>query len=136
MPKMSKKLINKLSVLLLCFILSFYSISHSSETLDYSKMQNWIEGIPILPSLLKNKRDVVEFDSSNGKIISISFDVKSLSKKKISSFYKNFFKEKNWKVVENENVWIVSSKRFKKKVFKIEGVENNVLKIKIIIENF
>ena len=133
---MSKKLINKISVLLLCFILSFYSISHSSETFDYSKMQNWIEGIPILPSLLKNKRDVVEFDSSNGKIISISFDVKSLSKKKISSFYKNFFKEKNWKVVENENVWIVSSKRFKKKVFKIEGVENNVLKIKIIIENF
>tara|TARA_Y100000022_G_C13022327_1_gene271713 strand:+ start:24 stop:425 length:402 start_codon:yes stop_codon:yes gene_type:complete len=133
---MSKKLINKLSFFILCFILSFHSISQSSETLDYSKIQNWIEGIPILPSLLKNKRDVVEFDSSNGKIISISFDVKSLSKNKIFLFYKNFFKEKNWKEIEDKNAWIIRNERFKKKVFKIEGIENKILKIKIIIENF
>ena len=72
---MSKTLINKLSFILLCFILFHYSISQSSDNIDNLKIQNRIENIPILSSLIENKRDVVEFDSSNGKIISISFSV-------------------------------------------------------------
>ena len=84
---MSKKLINKLILFLLCFILSFHSTSQSANNTDNLKIQNWIENIPILSSLIENKRDVVEFDSSNGKIISISFDTKNLSKKQIFSFY-------------------------------------------------
>ena len=46
--------------------------SQSADNIDNFKIQNWIENIPILSSLIENKRDVVEFDSSNGKIISIS----------------------------------------------------------------
>jgi len=133
---MSKKLINKFSFFLLCFILSFYSTSQSSDNIDKFKTQNWIENIPILSSLIENKRDVVEFDSSNGKIISISFDTKNLSKKQIFSFYVNFFEEKKWKKNENENVWETRNKTFKKKIFKIENFEDKVLKIKIIVENF
>ncbi|MFL2821738.1 MAG: hypothetical protein EVA21_02315 [Alphaproteobacteria bacterium] len=133
---MSNKLINKFSFFLLCFILSFYSSSQSSYNIDKFKIQNWIENIPILSSLIENKRDVVEFDSSNGKIISISFDTKNLSKKQIFSFYINFFEEKKWKKNENENVWETKNKTFKKKIFKIENFEDNVLKIKIIVENF
>ena len=137
---MSKKLINKLAVFLFCLTLSFYSIiqspSQSSEKVDNFKIQNWIENVPILSSLIENKRDVVEFDSSNGKIITISFDIKSLSKKQIHSFYKEFFKERKWKKEENKNVWETKSKSFKKKIFKIENFANNVLKIYIIIENF
>ena len=137
---MSKILINKLAFFLFCFTLSFYSIiqspSQSSEKVDNFKIQNWIEDIPILPSLIESKRDVVEFDSSNGKIISISFDIKSLSKKQIHSFYRKFFKEKKWKKEENRNVWETKSKSFKKKIFKIENFTNNVLRIYIIIENF
>ena len=53
---MSKKLINKLSFFLLCSLLLYYSISQASEEIDSSKIQNWIEDIPILPSLIKNKR--------------------------------------------------------------------------------
>ena len=136
MSKMSKKLINKLSFFLLCSLLLFYSISQASEEIDSSKIQNWIEDIPILPSLIRNKRDVVEFDSSSGKIITISFDDKSLSKKKIYSFYRNFFQKKNWQKDEGKNVWRSKSKRFKKKIFKIENIENKVVIIKIIIENF
>ena len=136
MSRMSKKLINKFSFFLLCFILSFYSTSQSSDNIDKFKIQNWIENIPILSSLIENKRDVVEFDSSNGKIISISFDTKNLSKKQIFSFYSNFFEEKKWKKNENENVWETKNKAFKKKIFKIENFENNILKIKIIVENF
>ena len=131
MPRMSKKLINRLAFFLLCFSLSFYSISQSSEKVD-----NWIENIPILASLIENKKDVVEFDSSNGKIISISFDIKSLSKKQIHSFYREFFKEKKWKKEENKNIWETKSKSFKKKIFKIENFTNDILKINIIIENF
>ena len=101
---MSKKLINTLAFFLLCLNLLFYSVSQSSEKVDNFKIQNWVENIPILPSLIENKRDVVEFDSSNGKIISISFDIKSLSKKQIHSFYREFFKEKKWKKEENRNV--------------------------------
>ena len=133
---MSKKLTNKFSFVLLCFILSFYSTSQSADNIDKFKIQNWIENIPILSSLIENKRDVVEFDSSNGKIISISFDTKNLSKKQIFSFYINFFEEKKWKKNENEYVWETKNKAFKKKIFKIENFADNVLKIKIIVENF
>ena len=133
---MSKKLTNKFSLFLLCFILSFYSTSQSADNIDNFKIQNWIENIPILSRLIENKRDVVEFDSSNGKIISISFDTKNLSKKEIFLFYNNFFKEKKWQKSETENVWEKKNKRFKKKIFKIENFEDNILKIKIIVENF
>ena len=133
---MSKKITNKFSFFLLFFILSFYSTSQSADSIDNFKIQNWIENIPILSSLIENKRDVVEFDSSNGKIISISFDTKNLSKKQIFSFYSNFFEEKKWKKYETENIWETKNKRFKKKIFKIENFEDNILKIKIIVENF
>ena len=133
---MSKTLINKLSFILLCFILFHYSISQSSDNIDNLKIQNRIENIPILSSLIENKRDVVEFDSSNGKIISISFDIQNLSKKQIFSFYNDFFSEKNWKKYESKNVWEIKNQRFKKKIFIIENLENNILKIKIIVENF
>ena len=136
MSRMSKKLINKFSFFLLCFILSFYSTSQSADNIDNFKTQNWIENIPILSSLIENKRDVVEFDSSNGKIISISFDTNNLSKKQIFSFYNNFFEEKKWQKNETENVWEIKNKRFKKKIFKIQNFDDNILKIKIIVENF
>ena len=136
MSRMSKKLINKFSFFLLCFILSFYSTSQSADNIDNFKIRNWIENIPILSSLIENKRDVVEFDSSNGKIISISFDIKNLSKKQIFSFYSNFFEEKKWQKNETENVWEIKNKRFKKKIFKIQNFDDNILKIKIIVENF
>ena len=125
---MSKKLINKLSLFFLCFILLFNSKIQSADNIDNLKIENWIENIPILSSLIENKRDVVEFDSSNGKIISISFDTKNLSKKQIFSFYSNFFEEKKWKKNENENVWETKNKAFKKKIFKIENFENLVFK--------
>ena len=133
---MSKKLTNKFSCVLLCFILSFYSTSQSANNIDNFKIQNWIENIPILPNLIENRRDVVEFDSSNGKIISISFEIKSLSKKQIFSFYSDFFKEKNWKKYETKNIWEIKSKSFKKKIFKMENFEDDILKFKIIVENF
>ena len=136
MSRMSKKLTNKFTFLLLCLILSFYSTSQSADNIDNFKIQNWIENIPILSSLIENKRDVIEFDSSNGKIISISFDTKNLSKKQIFSFYSDFFEEKKWQKYETENVWEIKNKRFKKKIFKIENFEDNILKIKIIVENF
>ena len=136
MSRMSKKLKNKFSYILLCFTLSFYSTSQSADNIDNFKIQNWIENIPILSILIENKRDVVEFDSSNGKIISISFDVKDLSKNQIFSFYNDVFEEKKWKKYENENVWETKNKRFKKKIFKIENFEDNILKFKIIVENF
>ena len=136
MSRMSKKLTNKFSFFLLCFILSLYSTSQSADNIDNFKIQNWIENIPILSSLIENKRDVVEFDSSNGKIISISFDTKNLLKKHIFLFYNDFFEKKNWQKHKTENVWETKSKRFKKKIFKIENFEDNILKIKIIVENF
>ena len=136
MSRMSKKLTNKFSFFLLYFILLFYSTSQSADNIDNFKIQNWIENIPILSSLIENRRDVVEFDSSNGKIISISFNTKNLSKKQIFLFYSDFFEEKKWKKYENENVWETKDKRFKKKIFKIENFEDNILKFKIIVENF
>ena len=136
MSRLSKRQILKISFFLLCFILSFQSISQSTEKVDNFKIQSWIEGVPILSSLIENKRDVVEFDSSNGKIISISFDIKNLLQNQIFSFYRDFFEEKNWEKDENLNVWKTKSKRFKKKIVKIEKHKINILTIKIIIENF
>ena len=136
MSRMSKKITNKFSIVFLCFILSFYSTGQSKDNIDNFIIQTWIENVPILSSLIENKRDVVEFDSSNGKIISISFGAKNLSKKQIFSFYSNFFEEKKWKKNENENVWETKNKVFKRKIFKIENFEDNILKFKIIVENF
>ena len=62
---MSKKLTNKFSFFLLFYLLLFYSTSQSADNIDNFKIQNWIENIPILSSLIENKTDVVEFDSSN-----------------------------------------------------------------------
>ena len=56
---MSKKLRNKFIFFLLCLILQFYSTSHSADNIDNFKIQNWIENIPILSSLIENKIDVV-----------------------------------------------------------------------------
>ena len=136
MSSMSKNLISNFYFLLLCFVVLFYSISKSSEKIDKFENQNLIEDIPFLPSLIENKIDAVEFDSSNGKIISISFDIKNLSKKQIFSFYRDYFEEKKWKKDETKNVWEIRNERFKKKIFKIENFENNIFTIKIIVENF
>ena len=134
MPKVSGKLINKL--ILLLFSLSFYSISQSSEKVNNFKTQNFIENIPILSSLIENKRDVVEFDSSNGKIISFTFHINNLSKNQIFSFYKEFFEKEKWEKVKHKNIWETKSKKFKKKIFKIENIKDNIITIKIITENF
>ena len=136
MSSMSKKLISNFYFLLLCFFILIYSISKPYAKADNFKNQNFIEEIPFSQNLIENKIDAVEFDSSNGKIISISFDIKNLSKKQIFSFYRDFFEEKKWKKDENKNVWEIRNKRFKKKIFKIEKFENNIFTIKIIVENF
>ena len=136
MSSMSKKLICNFYFSLLCFVLLFYSISKSYAKADNFKNQNFIEEIPFSQNLIENKIDAVEFDSSNGKIISISFDIKNLSKKQIFSFYRDFFEEKKWKKDENKNVWETRNQRFKKKIFKIENLENNIFTVKIIVENF
>ena len=136
MSSMSKKLICNFYFSLLCFVLLFYSISKSYAKADNFKNQNFIEEIPFSQNLIENKIDVVEFDSSNGKIISISFDIKNLSKKQILLFYRDFFEEKKWKKDENKNVWEIRNDRFKKKIFKIDNFENNIFTIKIIVENF
>ena len=129
MSSMSKIITNKLNFFLLCLIFFIPSISQSSQKLENFKNYNWIEDIPFLSSLIENKRDVVEFDSSNGKIISISFNVKNLSKKQIFSFYSNFFEEKNGKNMKLK-MFGKKNKRFKKKIFKIENFEDNILKLK------
>ena len=136
MPSMSKKLISNFYFLLLCFFLLFCSISKSYTKADNFKNQNFIEEIPFSQNLIENKIDAVEFDSSNGKIILISFDVKNLSKKQIYTFYRDFFEEKKWKKYENKSVWEIRNERFKKKIFKIENFEGNIFTIKIIVENF
>ena len=87
---MSKTLIHRLIFLFLLFILSFHSISQSSEKVANFKIENWIEGLPVLKSLVDNKKDAVEFDSSNGKIISIAFSSKNVQIEQIISFYKKF----------------------------------------------
>ena len=136
MSSMSKNLISTFYFLLLYFVVLFYSISKSYAKADNFKNQNFIEEIPFSQNLIENKIDVVEFDSSNGKIISISFDIKNLSKKQIFEFYRDFFEDKKWKKDENKNVWETRNKRFKKKIFKIENLENNIFTVKIIVENF
>ena len=136
MSSMSKKLISNFYFLFLCFVLLFYSIGKSYAKADNFKNQNFIEEIPFSQNLIENKIDVVEFDSSNGKIISISFDIKNLSKKQIFEFYRDFFEEKKWKKDENKNVWETRNQRFKKKIFKIESLENNIFTVKIVVENF
>ena len=136
MSSMSKKLICNFYFSLLCFVLLFYSISKSYVKANNFKNQNFIEEIPFSQNLIENKIDAVEFDSSNGKIISISFDIKNLSKKQIFAFYRDFFEEKKWKKDENKNVWETRNQRFKKKIFKIENLENNIFTVKIIVENF
>ncbi len=136
MSRMSKKLINKLNFLLFYFILLSYFFHLYEVKAEKFKIESWIEDIPILTSLIEKKRDIVEFDSSDGKIISISFDSKNLSKEHIYLFYKEFFKEKNWEQDKNKNVWIVKNKTYKKKTFKIEDIDEEFLTIKIITENF
>ena len=136
MSSMSKNLISSFYFLLLFFVLLFYSIIKSYAKADNLKNQNLIEEIPFSQNLIENKIDAVEFDSSNGKIILISFDIKNLSKKQIFSFYRDFFEEKKWKKDKIKNVWEIRNERFKKKIFKIENFENNIFTIKIIVENF
>ncbi len=136
MSTMSKKIISNINFFLFFFTLLFFFGSKSFGKVEKLQIENWIEDIPILTTLIGKKIDVVEFDSSNGKIISIFVDSKGLSKKKIYSFYKKFFKAKNWDNDKDKFVWVLKSKRFKKKTFKIENFEDKIFIIKIITENF
>ena len=136
MSSMPKKIIKKLTLLIFSFLFFFYSISLCMSNEEDLKIESWIDDIPILASLIENQNDVVEFDSSNGKIISISFDSKNLSKQPIYSFYEEFFKNKNWEKNEDKNLWVKKTKTIKKKTVKIENIEEEILTIKIITENF
>ena len=136
MCKLSKKLKIILSVMTLVFILFILTIKNSLSNDNNLKIITLIEEIPILSNLVPNKSDVVEFDSLNGKIITMVFDIRLVSKSKIYSFYENYFKQERWKRINNDHVWEKKIRDFRKKIFKIEFLNNETLQLKIITENF
>ena len=65
----------------------------------------WIEEIPIFSDIIVNKKDAIEFDSSDGKIIIIQVDLVKSIRSDIYNFYENFFKSKKWINVEKNKNW-------------------------------
>ena len=135
MCKLSKRLTNTLGILILVFISLILSTKNSLTNDSNLKIFGLIEEIPILSDLVPNKSDVVEFDSLNGKIITIVFDSRLVSKPKIYSFYENYFKQERWKRINSDHVWEKKIKDIRKKTFKIEFLNNETLQLKIITEN-
>ena len=136
MCKLSKKLKILLSLVSLVFILFSLTTKNSLSNDNNLKIIALIEEIPILSDLVPNKSDVVEFDSLNGKIITMVFDIRLISKSKIYSFYENYFKQERWKRINGDHVWEKKIRDFRKKIFKIEFLNNETLQVKIITENF
>ena len=94
----------------------------------------WIEDIPIFSKVIINKKDAIEFDSSDGKIIIIHIDSNKSLTSELFKFYNKFFKERKW----------INKKRTKlgrkdieitKKTFRSKVV-NSTLVLKIITQNF
>ena len=136
MYKLSKKLINTFSVLILISIFFILTTKNSLSNDSNLKIFGVIEDIPILSDLVPNKSDVVEFDSLNGKIITMVFQSRLMSKRKVYSFYENYFKQEKWKRINSGHVWEKKIRDVAKKTFKIEFLNNETLQLKIITENF
>ena len=136
MFKMPNILIKIVKDFLIFFIIILSFLNHSFSHDNNFKINNWIEGIPIFSNLIESKKDVIEFDSSSGKIITITFDDIGLDKKKIYKFYLNYFKKLNWKKIAEKNVWEKEILGLRKKTFKIVSLKDDTLLFKIITENF
>ncbi len=116
---------------LLC--LFFYvANSHAKKFSDLI----WIEEIPIFSDIIVNKKDAIEFDSSDGKIIIIQVDLVKSIRSDIYNFYENFFKSKKWINVEKNKNWEKKISKLTKKSFIIENIDHDTLTFKIITQNF
>ena len=96
----------------------------------------WIEDIPIFSKVIINKKDAIEFDSSDGKIIIIHIDSNKSLKSELFKFYNKFFKDHKWINKKKGQTWEKKISKSTKKSFSIKSSENSNLILKIITQNF
>ena len=96
----------------------------------------WIEDIPIFSKVIINKKDAIEFDSSDGKIIIIHIDSNKSLTSELFKFYNKFFKERKWINKKKDQTWEKKISKSTKKSFSIKGSGNSTLVLKIITQNF
>ena len=96
----------------------------------------WIEDIPIFSKVIINKKDAIEFDSSDGKIIIIYINSNKSLKSELFKFYNKFFKERKWINKKKDQTWEKKISKSTKKSFSIKSSENSNLILKIITQNF
>ena len=115
------------------FIAKAENITYKNETLD------WIENIPIFPKLIIDKKNTVEFDSVQGKILVAPFFVNNEDITLMKKFYNNFFKNSKWIRIDYSSdifLWEKKLSEFSKRKFSVK--KNNVKSwsLNFVVENF
>ena len=97
-----------------------------------------IDKIPIFSKINIKTKDTSEFDSKDGKILIINFEMKKKYENEMKIFYENFFKNTNWVLVNKNNNLIYFEKKVKhtQKKLLIRRLSNNLWYLNLIVENF
>ena len=124
-------------------IIIFLTVFLSNFSLGKSQVDNLrtiesIDNIPIFSRIYIKQRDSSDFDSKQGKILILNFELKQKYESEMLNFYKNFFKNTDWILLKiNGNLIHFENKRkHNNKKFIIRRNSNNFWNLNYIVENF
>ncbi len=125
-------------IIFIIFLTVFYSslsLAHSNNNLT---LIDSMDKIPIFSKIHINKQDSSDFDSKQGKILILNFELKSKYEKEMRDFYKNFFKNTDWILLKkNESViHFENNRKHTHKKFIIRRHLKNLWNLNFIVENF
>ena len=128
---MFTKKISLLAILIITFLSP--KVVHSTSL---NKM--FIEDIPIHSSIIIDKSNTVEFDSTDGKLIVVPFTIKTENIIKMKNFYNNYFDKNDWikKKIKYEFEWEKKISTSTKKVFFLKKKSNQVWTLNFVVVNF
>ena len=124
-------------------IIIFFTVFCSHLSIANSKIENitsigLIDKIPIFSKIYINKKDSSDFDSKQGKILILNFELKSKHEKEMKDFYKNYFKNTDWILLKkNENlIYFENKSKHTHKKFIIRRYLKTFWNLNFIVENF
>lgn len=128
---MFKKKISLSAILIIIFMSS--KVVHSTSL---NKML--VEDVPIHSSIIIDKSNTVEFDSTDGKLIVIPFTIKTENIQKMKNFYNNYFDRNDWVKKQNkyEFEWEKKISISTKKIFFLKKKSNQVWTLNFVVVNF
>ena len=123
---------------IILFLTFIYSDVFAQSNLSNVYTIDSLDKIPIFSKMDLIRKDTSQFDSKDGKILIINFEMKRKHEIEMINFYKDFFKNTDWKLINKNNDLIYFEKKIKQthKKLSIRRQSNNLWNLNLIVENF